>query len=71
MRQTGLDILGTVQQAGAVAGAKVGQPVLDQGSPCALMAECVHPAPGTPGATAVGEAFWSLYFSKHPKAALR
>jgi hypothetical protein len=31
------------------------------------MVECVHPAYGKAGATAVGEAFWELYFSKYPK----
>ena len=31
---TGLDIIGTVQQAGGVAGATVGHPAMDQGSPC-------------------------------------
>ena len=64
---TGLNILGTVQQAGGVAGAAVGRPAMGQGSPCGLMAECVHPAYGKAGAAAVGEAFWALYFSKYPK----
>ena len=62
---TGLNILGTVQKAGGVAGADVGKPVMDQGSPCDLMTSCVHPKYGKPGATAIGEAFWDLYFSKH------
>ena len=60
---TGLNILGTVQQAGGVAGAAVGRPAMGQGSPCGLMAECVHPAYGKAGATAVGErrrALWAM-----------
>lgn len=62
---TGLDILGTVQQAGGIAGATVGHPAMGQGSPCDLITECVHPTYGKAGATAVGEAFWNLYFSKY------
>ena len=65
MNYTGLNILGTVQQAGGVAGASVGHPVTDLGSPCDLMTSCVHPTHGKPGAAAIGEAFWELYFSKH------
>jgi hypothetical protein len=65
---TGLNILGTVQQAGGVPGARTGAPVVGvHGSPCGLMTECVHPTYGGMGATAVGEAFWQLYFSKYPK----
>ena len=67
MPYAGLDISGAVQQAGGVPGAGVGSPVIGQGSPCDLMVECVHPIYGKAGATAVGEAFWELYFSKHPK----
>jgi hypothetical protein len=59
---TGIDILGTVQQAGGVANASTGMPVMNEGSPCSLMEQCVHPV--HKGATAVGEAFWNLYFSK-------
>jgi hypothetical protein len=62
---TGLNILGAVQKAGGVAGAEVGKPVMDQGSPCNLMKSCVHPTYGQVGATGVGEAFWDLFFSKH------
>ena len=55
-------------QAGGVYGAKVGSPVVGVGgSPCDLMSECVHPTYGQIGATAVGEAFWHLYFSKYLK----
>ena len=61
---TGINVLGAVQQAGGVAGASVGNPVLDHGSPCALMSGCVHPTHGKAGATAVMDAFWTLYFSK-------
>jgi hypothetical protein len=66
----GLNILGTVQAAGGVAGASIGHPVLGVGSPCELETECVHPTHGKAGATAVGEAFWDLYYSKNlPHAA--
>jgi len=61
---TGIDILGTVQAAGGVAGAATGKPVIDTGSPCGLMTACVHPRYGGAGATAVGDAMWDLYFSK-------
>jgi len=64
---TGLNVLGTVQMAGGVPGAAVGKPIVGTGSPCDLMTECVHPTHGKAGATAVGEAFWSLYFSKYLK----
>ncbi len=60
----GLNILGTVQVAGGVKGAAVGYPVLGVGSPCDLETMCVHPTHGKAGATAVGEAFWELYYSK-------
>jgi len=61
---TGINIVGSIQMAGGVSGASPGKPVLDQGSPCSLMTECVHPTHGKAGATAVGEAFWSMYFAK-------
>ena len=61
-KYTGLNILGTVQQAAGVPGASVGQPVLDRGSPCGLMTYCVHPTYGQAGASAIGDAFWELYF---------
>jgi hypothetical protein len=66
-RYTGIDVLGTVQQAGGVAGAAVGAPNLDEGSPCGLMKWCVHPQ--YKGATAVGEAFWDLYYGKPEREA--
>merc|ERR1712048_469503 len=59
---TGINILGTVQQASGVAGAVVGSPNISVGSPCGLFKMCVHPQ--NEGATAVTEAFWDLYFSK-------
>lgn len=66
----GLNILGTAQKAGGIPGADVGHPDLTQGSPCQWETLCVHPKYGTPAATAVGEAFWSLYFSKQSEGAL-
>lgn len=62
---TGLNILGTMQKAAGVVGADVGKPVLDQGSPCEWEVACVHPAPDTPAAKAIGEAFWDLFFSTY------
>ena len=63
---TALNILGTAQAAGGVPGASPGHPNLTaQGTPCDLMTSCVHPKHGKAGATAIGEAFWSMYFSKH------
>lgn len=70
---TGLNVLGTVQMAGNVSGASVGHPVMGVGSPSKLMTECIHPsykhnaseAEEGAGATAIGEAFWELFFSKH------
>ena len=63
-RYAGLNVLGAVQKAGGVPGADVGAPDLTRGSPCGLMTSCVHPTYGKAGASAVGEAFWELYFSK-------
>jgi len=59
---TGINLLGTVQKAGGVTGAAVGSPVMDVGSPCSLMSTCAHPTYGKAGATAIGDAFWDLYF---------
>jgi len=58
----GLNVLGAVQAAGKVHGAAVGKPNMTVGSPCDLMAECVHPAYNHSGAVAIAEAFWDLYF---------
>mmetsp|Transcript_66949 Transcript_66949/g.150473 ORF Transcript_66949/g.150473 Transcript_66949/m.150473 type:complete len:293 (+) Transcript_66949:105-983(+) len=62
---TGINIHGAVQKAAGVPGADVGRPVLTQGGPCKWYTLCVHPKYGTPAATAVGEAFWDLYYGKH------
>jgi hypothetical protein len=64
---TGLNILGTTQKAAGVPGADVGQPVLTQGGPCDMLGGCVHPRPGSAAATAIGDAFWDLFFSKYVK----
>lgn len=61
---TVLNLLGTSQKAGGVAGADVGKPVLSQGSPCQWMALCVHPRYKSPAANLIGEVFWNQYFSK-------
>jgi len=59
---TGLNILGAGQAAGKIPGASAGHPIMDRDTPCALMSSCVHPTYGKAAATAVGEAFWDLYF---------
>jgi len=62
---TGLLIGGAVQKGAGVPGADVGKPVLDQGGPCDMEVACVHPKYGSKAGTAVGEAFWDLFFSKY------
>jgi len=65
---TGLNIMGTVQQANGIAGASPGNLVLSRGSgECSVTKEilCIHPAYGTPMATAIGDQFWSQFFSKY------
>lgn len=59
---TGLNILGTLQMAGGMAGATPGSPILESGSPCDMVASCVHPIAGSTGAKAIAQAFWDLYF---------
>jgi hypothetical protein len=61
---TTLNMLGTSQKAGGVPGADVGKPVLTKGSPCQWTVLCVHPKYKSPPAVAIGEVFWSQYFSK-------
>ena len=61
-RYTGIDILGTVQQAYGIPGALIGSPSLTELPPCSLYKYCVHPQ--SRAATAVMEAFWDLYYSK-------
>jgi hypothetical protein len=62
---TGLLIGGAVQKAAGIAGADVGKPVLDKSGPCDMEVLCVHPKYGSKAGTAVGEAFWDLFFSKY------
>jgi len=65
---TGLDIFGTVQAANGVSGASPGNPNLHEDSgDCGITHEllCIHPAYGTKMATAIGDQFWSQFFSKH------
>ena len=62
---TGLNILGTVQAAGGGPGAATGAPNMTVGSPCGLMTSWVHASYGKAGATAIGDAFWDMFFSKH------
>lgn len=61
---TTLNMLGTSQKAGGVPGAEVGKPVLTQGSPCHWTLGCIHPKYKSPPADAIGEVFWTHYFSK-------
>ncbi len=62
---TGLLIGGTVQKAAGIPGADVGKPVLDKSGPCDMEVLCVHPKYGSKAGTAVGEAFYDLFFSKY------
>jgi len=67
-RYTGLDILGTVQQAGGIPGSSVGSPNVSVGAPCEQEVYCVHPQKRA--AEAVMEAFWDLYFRNATAAAI-
>lgn len=65
---TGLNIFGTVQQANGISGASPGHPVLEKDAGDCKVAHnilCIHPAHGTPMATAIGEQFWIQFFSKY------
>lgn len=62
---TGLLIGGAVQKAAGIPGAEVGKPVLDKSGPCNMEVICVHPKYGTKAGTAIGEAFYDLFFSKY------
>mmetsp|Transcript_24166 Transcript_24166/g.53582 ORF Transcript_24166/g.53582 Transcript_24166/m.53582 type:complete len:304 (+) Transcript_24166:39-950(+) len=62
---TGVNLVGTSQVAAGVPGARVGKPVLDQGSPCQWMTLCLHPSYGTPTGRAWGETMWNVFFSRH------
>jgi len=62
---TGLLIGGAVQKGAGIPGADVGKPVLDKSGPCDQELLCVHPMYGTKAGTAVGEAFYDLFFSKY------
>lgn len=63
-----LNLLGTSQKAGGVAGADIGKPVLSQGSPCQWTTLCVHPKYKSPPADLIGEVFWNQYFSKQTQS---
>jgi len=59
-----IDILGTLQVAGHVAGASIGNPSLKQLSPPDLMeSNCIHP--NAKGWGYVMEEFWHQYWSKY------
>jgi hypothetical protein len=63
---TALDIFGTVQQANGISGASPGNPVLNQDSgSCGEEVLCIHPKYGSKMATAVGNVFWDMFFSKY------
>ena len=87
-RYTGLNIVGAIQQAAGEYGppgcgtdgvvceyAKIGEPLLDRGSPKEYIDNCVYPhypgsgAPGSEGtrdgAQAIGEALWDEFFKTH------
>ena len=66
-RLIAVDIRGTLQKAGGVAGADIGTPVLSKWSPKALMqTNCIHPTYGDGGGfVAVMDALWATYFHKY------
>merc|ERR1712072_867976 len=45
--------------------ASVGVPDINRSGVCDKMIACVHPMYGSKYATAIGEAFWNLFFSKY------
>jgi hypothetical protein len=70
---TGLDLLGSIQAGGGIAGASVGHPLLEYWSPAELMmSNCIHPSTNTTanggnagGFEIVFENLYDMYFSKY------
>lgn len=66
---TAVHIEGVGQMVEGDVKAHVGVPDLDRSGVCRDMLACVHPAYGSKYATAVGDAFWRLFFNKYTKKA--
>lgn len=62
---TAVHIEGVGQKVEGDVKADVGVPDLDRSGVCDKMIACVHPVYGSKYGTAVGNAFWDLFFSKH------
>lgn len=60
-QHTSINLLGSLQQAGGVVGARVGSPVLDKASPPQLTdASCLHPT--AEGFEVIAAQMWETYF---------
>merc|ERR1719487_2153297 len=62
---TGVHIEGIGQMVEGDVKAKIGVPDLDRSGVCDKMLACVHPVYGSKYATAIGDAFWDLFFKKY------
>ena len=56
--------IGAAQEGSGIAGADVGNPVIDKGVPVKNTAICVHPKYGTPAGDAWTDAFWDKYLKQ-------
>jgi hypothetical protein len=64
---TAVHIEGIGQKVEGDVKADLGVPDLDRSGVCDRMLACVHPVYGSKYATAIGDAFWNLFFSKYTK----
>lgn len=62
---TAVHIEGTGQMVEGDVKAHVGVPDIDRSGVCDKMVACVHPLYGSKYATAIGDAWWDLFFSKY------
>merc|ERR1719198_1976847 len=62
---TAVHIEGTGQMVEGDVKAHVGVPDIDRSGVCDKMIACVHPLYGSKYATAIGDAWWDLFFSKY------
>jgi len=68
-RHESVNLLGTMQAAGGIVGARPGVPVLNRYTPDIFMADCIHAS--ALGYTAVFNAFWDLYFRNQVEGDLK
>lgn len=64
---TAVHIEGIGQMVEGDVKAKVGVPDIGRSGVCDRMVDCIHPLYGSKYATAIGNAFWDLFFSKYTK----